>query len=81
MNESDTYTLQIQFRNEVLGVSPIRINNVFETDQIESLRAPKCHQSPLVHRTTAAGNVVAQVAVIDLLNKYESHDIRFMQAE
>ena len=42
VTDEDNCKIQIQFNNENYGVSPIRINNVFDTDhQIESLRAPK----------------------------------------
>lgn len=41
VSQEDSLKLQIQFTSENYGVSPIRIRNVFESDQTESLRAPR----------------------------------------
>jgi len=42
VSEEDNMQLQIQFKSENYGVSPIRIKGAFETDHYgESLRAPK----------------------------------------
>lgn len=79
-----------------LGVSPIRVqNNMFDHDQGESLRAPhpsKNSNSPMLNSDKPFGRAGTQmsvsassggviVPVIDLLNKQESFDISFIQAE
>ena len=42
VSEDEQLRLEIQFKEEALGVSPIRIQNnvIFDPDQDESLRAP-----------------------------------------
>lgn len=78
-----------------VGVSPIRVqNNMFDHDQGESLRAPhpsKNTNSPMLNSDKPFGRAGAQmsasassgviVPVIELLNKQESFDISFIQAE
>lgn len=80
VNEETNSSIHIQFNNENhFGVSPIRINCMFESDnQIESLRAPleadrsKPH---LISKFTAVSSV------IDLMCKAESNEIKFLRAE
>jgi len=73
----DNLKLHIQFSSESYGVSPIRINNVFEADH-ESLRAPKhkVRQSPLLFKDEKLS-----VPVLELLNRQESNDVKLIQAE
>lgn len=49
VSELDNIQIQIQFSSENYGVSPIRINNLFESDhQGESLRAPQTGNKAII---------------------------------